>query len=111
MHYTPHILQKRTTLNESYDEFGRPIPDDNIDEWVDVCQCRCDHNGDKQVKMPDGTVIMPEYRVILPGYTEMIKTGDYVRCVKEDGSVRGEGFVVKSRTLNYLPYAEIFVQV
>lgn len=109
MYYAPHILQKKIIPQEAVDEFGRPIPVKSADEWVDVCRCRCDHNGDKEVKMPDGTVVRPEYHIVLEGNTPDVETGDYVRCLRDDGSIRGEGRAFKPRTLNYLPYAEIYV--
>lgn len=109
MYYAPHILQKRIDPEELSDEFGRPIPSAPGKQWVDVCRCRCDHNGDKEVKMPDGSVVTPEYHIVLEGNTPDVKTGDYVRCLRTDGSIRGEGRAIKPITLNYLPYAEIFV--
>lgn len=109
MYYAPHILQKRIIAEELSDEFGRPILNKSDDEWIDVCKCRCDHNGSKEVRMPDGSVITPEYHIILDGNISDIEVGDYVRCLRTDGSIRGEGRVIKPRTLNYLPYAEIYV--
>ena len=109
MYYAPHILQKRIVAQEISDEFGRPIPNKTDDIWVDVCRCRCDHNGDKEIKMPDGSVVTPDYHIVLEGNMPDVKTGDYVRCLSADGSVRGEGRAIKPRTLNYLPYAEIYV--
>lgn len=109
MFYAPHILQKRIIPSESVDEFGRPIVDESSDEWQEICRCRCDDNGDKEIKMSDGTVVTPDYHIVIGNNIPDVKTGDYVRCLKEDGTVRGEGHIVKSRTLNFLPYAEIFV--
>lgn len=109
MYYAPHILQKRIIAEEKSDEFGRPIPEEAGETWVEVCRCRCDHNGDKEVKMPDGTVVTPDYHVVLEGNAPDVEVGDYVRCLKADGTIRGEGRVIKPRTLNYLPYAEIYL--
>lgn len=109
MYYAPHILQKRTEAQESMDEFGRPVVNDSVEAWADVCPCRCDHNGDKEIKMPDGTVVRPNYHVVLAGNEVNLTVGDYVRCLKPDGSVRGEGRVLNTKTLNYLPYAEIYM--
>lgn len=109
MNYTPHILQKRVIAGEVNDEYGRPIAGDSAEEWSEVCKCRCDDNGDKEVKLSDGTVVVPSYHIVLDGNTPDIMTGDYIRCLRKDGSIRGEGHVIKTKTLNYLPYAEIYV--
>lgn len=109
MYYAPHILQKRVIAEETVDELGRPIKGENAEEWAFVCKCRCDHNQDTEVKLEDGTVIRPEYHIVLDGNRPDVATGDYVRCLREDGSIRGEGRVVRPHTLNYLPYAEIYV--
>ena len=135
MYYAPHIMQKRVTPELINDVYGRPIPPGNVTVyktgiqmiflekqlyvdktadgdvyWEDVCKCRCDHNGDKEEKLQDGTVVVPDYRVVCDGNNPGVKVGDYVRCLREDGSVRGQGRVIKPRTLNYLPYAEICLQ-
>lgn len=109
MYYAPHRLQKRVNAELESDGFGRPIvPDAGTDEWVDVCRCRCDHNRDTEIKKPDGTVVKPDYHIVCEGNRPGISTGDYVRCLEMDGSVRGEGYVINAHTLNYLPYAEIY---
>lgn len=113
MYYAPHTLYKRITPPESMDGFGRPIvsqaADENGYEWVYVCKCRCDHNVDKEITTPDGKVIRPDYHIVLDGNTPNVETGDYIRCLRDDGTIRGEGRAVRPRTLNYLPYAEIYV--
>jgi len=109
MNYAPHTLQKRVIAGEVNDEYGRPITGESAEEWSEVCKCRCDDNGDKEVKLSDGTVVVPSYHIALDGNTPDIMTGDYIRCLREDGSIRGEGHIIKTKTLNYLPYAEIYV--
>lgn len=113
MQYAPHILQKRITPTEQVDEFGRPIVSESADasgyEWQDVCRCRCDHNETKEIKLPDGTVIKPDYHIVMEGNDPDVEVGDYIRCLREDGSIRGEGKLIRPRTLNYLPYAEGYV--
>lgn len=109
MYYKPHILQKRLSPQRQNDEYGRPIVVGRSIEWVDVCKCRCDHNEDKEVKTDDGKVITPNYHIVLEGNIPDLKVGDYIRCLREDGSVRGEGAVIRLKTLNRLPYAEIYV--
>lgn len=109
MHYAPHTLQKRTPPAETTDEYGRPVVADGSEEWTDVCRCRCDHSDDKEFRLDDGTVVRPEYRIVTDGNAPGVSVGDIVRCVRADGTVRGEGRVVNTKTLNYLPYAEIYV--
>ena len=109
MNYAPHTLQKRVIAGEVNDESGSPITGESAEEWSEVCKCRCDDNGDKEVKLSDGTVVIPSYHIVLDGNTPDIMTGDYIRCLREDGSIRGEGHIIKTKTLNYLPYAEIYV--
>lgn len=111
MYYAPHKLQKRVDTAPTNDQYGRPITETAEDSWVDVCACRCDHNGDKEVKLDDGTVIRPEYSVVCDGNTLDIKAGDYARCLRSDGTIRGEGNVVKPKTLNYLPYGQLYLQI
>ncbi len=109
MLYAPHTLYKRVIPAESVDEYGRPIVLDSDEEWEKVCGCRCDDNGDNEVVMPDGTVVVPTYHIVIGENNPDVKTGDYVRCLKDDGTVRGEGHIVKKKTINYWPYAEIYV--
>ncbi len=109
MNYAPHTLQKRIISEEVNDEYGRPITGMSAEKWDNVCKCRCDDNGDKKVTLSDGTIVVPSYHIVLDGNTPDVMTGDYIRCLKEDGSVRGEGHIIKTKTLNYLPYAEIYM--
>lgn len=109
MYYAPHTLQKQVKPAEEVDMYGRPIVITNSETWVDVCKCRCDHNVDTEIKLEDGTIIRPEYHVVCDGNKLGVVVGDNVRCLREDGSIRGEGRVVRPRTLNYLPYGEFYI--
>lgn len=111
MHYKPHILQKRVKPQIINDEFGRPIPPTETDTWIDVCKCRCDHNSTDKITLQNGTVIVPKYSVVCDGLRPAIDVDDYARCVEVDGSVRGEGKVCNFQTLNYLPYAKVYLQI
>lgn len=135
MFYAPHILQKQVTPELIVDIYGRAIPPGNITVyktgiqmiflnkqlyidktedgdvyWEDVCVCRCDERDNREVKLSDGTVVVPNYRVICDGNNPDVKTGDYVRCCRANGSVRGQGKVIDTKKLNCLPYAEIYLQ-
>lgn len=110
MYYAPHIMQKRIQAAETNDEFGRPVPAVSEGLWRNVCRCRCDDNGSTEVELPDGSIVRVDFRVVCEGNNPDVANGDYVRCVCPDGSVRGCGKVVKPKTLNYLPYAEVYLQ-
>lgn len=135
MLYAPHILQKQVTPELITDIYGRVIPPGNLtvyksgaqmifldkqlyidktDEgdvyWENVCMCRCDESGVREEKLPDGTVVVPDYRVICDGNDPDVKVGDYVRCCRDNGTVRGQGKVISTKKLNFLPYAEISLQ-
>ena len=69
MNYAPHTLQKRVIAGEVNDEYGRPITGESAEEWSEVCKCRCDDNGDKEVKLSDGTVVIPSYHIVLDDMT------------------------------------------
>lgn len=110
-----HILQKQVIPEMLTDIYGRVIPPGNVTEdgevyWETVCKCRCDEDGVKEEKLADGTIVVPDYRVICDGNSPDVAVGDYVRCCRSDGSVRGQGKVLKTKTLNYLQYAEICLQ-
>ncbi len=108
MHYAPHLLQRRLTTEQPLDEFGREVTNANTEEWVDICRCRCDNNSDREVMAADGKVVRPEFHVVFEADNVAVKPGDYVRCLKRDGSVRGQGRVLRMKTLNYLYYGEMY---
>lgn len=103
-------MQKRITPAQTDDEYGRPIADDDSEEWTEVCKCRCDEVTETKLQLPDGTFIQADFHVVCEGNNPDIATGDFVRCLREDGSVRGCGRIIKPKRLNYLPYAEVYLQ-
>lgn len=107
MIYTPHILQKRVLLEPQRDEFGRIIHD-VVEDWEEVCKCRCDDNDTASFSSDNGSAYTPKYRIVCNGSKD-IPAGEYIRCVSNDGSIRGEGEVYRTRKLNFLPYSEIWV--
>lgn len=107
MYYTPHMLQVKRAATLENDEFGRPIPS-SVDEWVDVCKCRCDDNTTKEFRSENGSVYRPMFHVVCEG-RHGIKAGAEVRCLNNDGTVRGEGKVYLPKSLNLLPYSELWM--
>lgn len=109
MYYQPHILQRRSQPREDKDEFGRPVIISDEDEWEDICRCRCDHNTDVEMTSMDGKRFQPEFHVVCNGPELKVAPGDYVRCLRADGTVKGEGTVLRPHSLNYLHYAEFYI--
>lgn len=110
MYFTPHIIQKRVEPLESCDEYGRPVIANPLaPTWEYVCRGRCDNSGDKEVRMPDGNISKPGYHAVLEGNRQSLKVGDYVRCLLSDSETDiAEGRIVQFKSLNVLPYAEIY---
>lgn len=107
MYYAPHILQVRRAAALENDELGRPMP--SLEgEWVDVCKCRCDDNTTKEFRSENGSVYRPMFHVVCEG-RHGVRAGETVRCLNQDGTVRGEGKVYLPKSLNLLPYSEIWM--
>lgn len=81
----------------------------NDTTYSNVARCRCDHNGEAEVKGENGAIVKPDYHIVIDGNRPGVKVGDYIRCLDKDGETRAEGYVLKLKLLNTLPYAEIFV--
>lgn len=110
MYFAPHILQKQTNATPPNDDFGRPVLNGAAETWIDVCPCRCDHGGDKEVNTPDGNVARPSYQITLEGQAPAVAVGDIVRCINaNDGAVKAQGRVIQKQTLNILQYAKIYI--
>lgn len=101
-----HILQVEVMPNISTDELGRPISSpDKV--WIDVCKCRCDDNSTEYFQSDNGSVYRPNYHILCEGHVD-IQAGAHIRCLNDDGSVRGEGQVYKPKRFNFLPYTELW---
>lgn len=108
MYYAPHTLQVKRIVPFENDEYGRPVPGSGGESWVDVCRCRCDDNTTKEFRSDNGGVYRPQYHVVCEG-SHGLSAGDEVRCLKDDGEVRGAGIVYIPKSLNYLPYSELWM--
>lgn len=106
MFYAPHKLQKRVITPPDKDEYGRPIPGTEREDWVDVCKCHCNDNYTTKFQDANGEVFIPSYKIVCP--LIKIKVGDYVRCL-EGEEIRGEGEVYRVSKLDYIRYLEIWV--
>lgn len=110
MYYAPHKLQKRVIPSVGNDEYGRPLETQESEEWVDVCECRCDVNSTKEIALPDGRIVRPDYHIVMGESEPDVAVGDYIRCIwKVSGKLKGEGKVINRKPSNLLPYAEIYV--
>ena len=104
MMYAPHILQKKVLLNETNDEYGRPIFGDET--WENVCHCRCEDNLTQELKSENGETYRPKYHVVCEKCN--IKAGDIVRCMDGE-SVRGQGEAYMVKNTNFFDYTEIWM--
>lgn len=107
MIYKPHILQVLKYPEIEYDDLGNPIKKEG--EWSTISDCNCHDNGSSTKISVNGILYDYNYNVVYEG--EKIPVGMKVRCVdKSDGSVRGEGTVIRSYQGNYLRYAQIWIE-
>ena len=107
MIYAPHILQRKVATPLENDEFGRPVPDSGIEEWKDVCECRCDDNTTNDFTSSNGSTYRPKFHVVCGLHID-IKAGDEVRCVDGE-SVRAQGKAYMVKVNNFFNYSEIWI--
>lgn len=102
-----HILQVKRLGEPQRDEYNR-IVSNSTETWEQVCECRCDDNNDKHFKNNNGEVYTPQYHIVCEGKVG-VNSGDEVRCLNKDGSIRGQGKVFNVKRLNILNYSEVWV--
>ena len=105
MYYAPHILQKEVVTDAYIGDDGNPVK--GVKSWVDVGKCRCDDNNQQERISANGVWHDYNYHVVHEG--ERILIGTSVRILKRDGSVRGEGMVIKTGKCNYFSYSQIWL--
>lgn len=110
MIYTPHTLQIKVVKPLDKDEFGRPIPGTGGESWVDVCKCRCDDISAEKKASINGVLYDYKYKVVFDKSSKAVAGGTEVRCLNQDGSIRGEGIAKSPVEKNYLPYREIWLE-
>lgn len=106
MLYAPHYIEVRREM-VTRDALNRIT--ESSDNWVRVCDCRCDDYTTEHVEDDNGRDYVPSYS-IASDKTDAIKEGEEIRCIdKTTGGVRGEGRIVRIRRCNYLDYMTVYV--
>lgn len=106
MIYTPHILRLWNPGTSSEDEDGNPITTGG--GYVNLCRCRCDDNGQNKMVGVAGEGIVYNHHIVMAEKV-ILRVGDKVDVLNEDGSQRASGEVKKFTILNRLQYAEIYL--
>lgn len=112
MYYSPHKLQVLREQPLVYNDYGELVEPENPEEseWADVSECRCDNSSHSEITDTNGRLFRPAYHIVAPSKAaSLVKCGDKVRALCEDGSERGSGFVKNVKWLNYLDYFEIWI--
>lgn len=108
MIFAPHILQVLIQSEPVEDEFGRIISD-SLREWMTLGECRCDDvSADRRISV-NGVAYDFRYKVVFDSSIE-VREGTQVRCLRTDGSVRGEGVCKSPLEANFLPYKTIWLE-
>jgi len=105
MYYAPHILQKEVVSGSYIDDDGNPVKGNK--SWVCVSNCRCDDNNQQERISVNGIWHNYNYHIVHEG--ERIPIGVTVQVLDKDGSVRGEGTVIKTGKCNYFNYSQIWL--
>lgn len=104
MMYAPHILfvQRKEEVRDEYNRVS------SVSEtWLKVGLCRCDDNTTSIVSSINSLEYVPRYHIVSPR-TNMIRPGDKVRVLTQDGGLRAEGKADNVRSLNYLDYTDFY---
>lgn len=104
MQYSPHTLQVYRR-RETRDGLNRVSGSEGT--WETVAACRCDDNSARVAVSGNGTVFVPRYHIVAENNASVVN-GDRVRCLRADGSVRGEGRAINVRSLNRLDYMDMY---
>lgn len=108
MYFTPHTLQVRDrTLTR--DEYGRPLSLAE-DQWRTVGPCRCDDVSAERDGGDNGVRYAFRFKVVYPREVERVGEGEEVRCLRADGSVRGQGTAKSPMETNYLSYRVLWLE-
>ncbi len=93
--YAPHRLYIKK-VQKQFDDYGNFEGETETYEFV--CNCRCDDAGVKDAISVRGEQFFPSYHIAME---KGVNNGDFVRILNADGSVRGEGKVVRTSYANY----------
>jgi hypothetical protein len=107
MVYSPHTLQvKAYDSTGEVNEFGQPVSASF--EWRGVGECRCDDNTTLDRISVEGELFVYAYHIVYKNGG--IKASDWVRAIDaENGTVRGEGRVVKASEPNDFECADLWI--
>lgn len=106
MYFTPHTIYVRRQVVKR-DEYNRAVATE--DEWVKVCECRCDDSQQDEIITEGGKVFRPRYHIVCPKDTD-IPDGTYAKVYNtKERTLRGEGRIYNGKNLNYLPYSEFYI--
>lgn len=108
MYYMPHILYLLHKELPETDSNGDSVPGTGKEEWVEVCQCRCDDNDASETVGINGQAYVYRYHIVL-GIQKKFSIGDCVRVYYPNGELRGEGAVAKPGKCNFLGYSQIWI--
>lgn len=112
-YFTPHRLQVLRVSAPTFDDYGIarfPDGEEGGEVWEDVGVCRCDEQTQSEITDPNGVLFRPTYHIVAEAKAALrVRNGDKVRAVRKDGSVRGEGVVKTTKSLNYLNYSEFYL--
>lgn len=110
MYYAPHSLYVKVFAQPEKDEFGRPVNGTGGYSWRYIGECRCDDvSADKQVSV-NGVLYKFRYKVVFDKQCDAVDAGTEVRCLRRDGTVRGEGVAKSPLETNALDYRVIWLE-
>jgi hypothetical protein len=105
MIFEPHKLYRKVITGAGLN--GDGDPEGGTETWEETGRCRCDDNRQVRHISVNGEQTVYEYHIVHEG--ERIPAGTEVRALNEDGSIRGEGTVIKTGKCNYFDYSEIWL--
>lgn len=108
MIYAPHILQVKTVDGPLFDESMNPVP--GIEKWEEIGMCRCDDISAEKKTSINGSLYDFKYKVVFDRSSKAVAAGTEVRCLNQDGSIRGEGVAKSPVETNFLPYRSIWLE-
>lgn len=106
MHSKIHKLYVKAKTYNQMDEYGRYVQEDG-EQWDYLCECRCDDAGDAEIATPAGELVRPQFHIVCEGQVHVDFNAE-VKCMNGD-ILRGTGRVKRRKTLNFLPYTELWV--
>lgn len=109
MFFAPHILQVKVVTPGTKDEFGRITEEDSY-EWKELGNCRCDDVSANKVNSTNGALYDFKYKVVFDKSLGYVAEDSDVRCLNQDGSIRGQGVVRGPLETNYLGYRVIWLE-